>query len=368
VNQDPIEEQGGINLYAFVGNDGVNGWDYLGNHAGHQPSELESEGWIIYPNGGLTGQLMYSDDGRVVTYATMYNRETGETRYRSGLIHQNSFFDSIHSIAFGVIASVVTFGAAAPALTTWAAGTLGVAATSTTAAVAGSALAGAAAGVASQIASTQSFDNLGQAALAGAIGGGVSGYYGNTWNVSRVATTTVASGVAAEVSGGDFRDGALIGGALAVSAAFYNRVVGYPADPSPGGEAVLKTPSTPPVRNANNIGYASDIPLNQRPGLSILNLTEGSPTSNALSQIPTFNAIGGLHDVFQNVLGTGIARNIFNVPGMPIAAAITWGALVGQSPGALIAINNLRNQGTSNRPKPATSAGVQIQNSPAPWP
>jgi RHS repeat-associated protein len=30
LNQDPIEEQGGINLYAFVGNDGVNGWDYLG--------------------------------------------------------------------------------------------------------------------------------------------------------------------------------------------------------------------------------------------------------------------------------------------------------------------------------------------------
>ncbi len=29
-SRDPIEEQGGINLYAFVGNDGVNGWDVLG--------------------------------------------------------------------------------------------------------------------------------------------------------------------------------------------------------------------------------------------------------------------------------------------------------------------------------------------------
>lgn len=31
VNKDPIEEQGGINLYAFCANNGVNHWDYLGN-------------------------------------------------------------------------------------------------------------------------------------------------------------------------------------------------------------------------------------------------------------------------------------------------------------------------------------------------
>jgi RHS repeat-associated protein len=30
LNRDPIEERGGPNLYGFVGNDGVNGWDYLG--------------------------------------------------------------------------------------------------------------------------------------------------------------------------------------------------------------------------------------------------------------------------------------------------------------------------------------------------
>lgn len=29
INRDPIGEEGGINLYAFCGNDGVNGWDYL---------------------------------------------------------------------------------------------------------------------------------------------------------------------------------------------------------------------------------------------------------------------------------------------------------------------------------------------------
>jgi RHS repeat-associated protein len=30
LNRDPIEEQGGLNLYAFVGNDPVNHWDYFG--------------------------------------------------------------------------------------------------------------------------------------------------------------------------------------------------------------------------------------------------------------------------------------------------------------------------------------------------
>ena len=29
-NRDPAEEQGGLNLYGFVGNDGINRWDYLG--------------------------------------------------------------------------------------------------------------------------------------------------------------------------------------------------------------------------------------------------------------------------------------------------------------------------------------------------
>jgi len=30
INRDPIEEQGGINLYSFIGNDPVNRWDLLG--------------------------------------------------------------------------------------------------------------------------------------------------------------------------------------------------------------------------------------------------------------------------------------------------------------------------------------------------
>ena len=46
-NRDPIEEQGGYNLYAFVGNDGVNFWDLLGFE--------EKTAWIIWTTSGSGG-------------------------------------------------------------------------------------------------------------------------------------------------------------------------------------------------------------------------------------------------------------------------------------------------------------------------
>ncbi len=51
INRDPIGEQGGINLYAFVGNDPINRADYLGlNEAGVIPS---------YPSGGTGYNPLY---------------------------------------------------------------------------------------------------------------------------------------------------------------------------------------------------------------------------------------------------------------------------------------------------------------------
>ena len=44
-SSDPIQEQGGINLYAFVGNDGVNGWDYLGL-AGWEDYKIVAKSYI----------------------------------------------------------------------------------------------------------------------------------------------------------------------------------------------------------------------------------------------------------------------------------------------------------------------------------
>jgi RHS repeat-associated protein len=54
-SRDPIEEQGGVNLYGFVGNDGVNAWDYLGrvemNLLPHDAREWHLiNNWNISPN------------------------------------------------------------------------------------------------------------------------------------------------------------------------------------------------------------------------------------------------------------------------------------------------------------------------------
>ncbi len=46
INRDPIEEKGGLNLYAFCGNSGVNAWDYLGNSFSMAP---------VYADGGTRG-------------------------------------------------------------------------------------------------------------------------------------------------------------------------------------------------------------------------------------------------------------------------------------------------------------------------
>ena len=43
LSRDPIGERGGLNLYAFVGNDPVNAWDYLGLSSGRCCSDCESE-------------------------------------------------------------------------------------------------------------------------------------------------------------------------------------------------------------------------------------------------------------------------------------------------------------------------------------
>jgi RHS repeat-associated protein len=46
INRDPIEEQGGLNLYGFVGNDGVNRWDLLGMKLSTYDKPLDDIRWV----------------------------------------------------------------------------------------------------------------------------------------------------------------------------------------------------------------------------------------------------------------------------------------------------------------------------------
>ena len=63
INKDPIEEKGGLNLYAFCRNNGVNGWDVLGND---------------FEDGMVTGSdgSSYYDYGRVHNSYDGFGRST----------------------------------------------------------------------------------------------------------------------------------------------------------------------------------------------------------------------------------------------------------------------------------------------------
>jgi len=89
INRDPIEEQGGINLYSFVGNNAVNAWDYLGMDA-FMTTYMTSDGEVHWVEGdGMTGQD-YLDAATMasnlaVTGTGNYNADnSGATPYARG--------------------------------------------------------------------------------------------------------------------------------------------------------------------------------------------------------------------------------------------------------------------------------------------
>ena len=57
LNRDPIEEAGGLNLYGFCGNDGVNRWDYLGMNSQDEPEDGGTRpGIVVTAPSGWTGE------------------------------------------------------------------------------------------------------------------------------------------------------------------------------------------------------------------------------------------------------------------------------------------------------------------------
>lgn len=170
------------------------------------------------------------------------------------------------------------------------------------------------------------WDGALQGAKYGAIGGAIMGpvglaYSDSPWNLERIAANSLAGGASSAAQGGDFKDGfknSAIGSAFRY---VYNSIVRYDVDMGPGGKAVDKpNPLDMPVKGANNFGKAGKVDPESWFG-------EGGMLSRVANQIPSINAISGMHDVFQVKLqewGGVWTRNIFNVPGMPLAAGMTW--------------------------------------------
>lgn len=177
-------------------------------------------------------------------------------------------------------------------------------------------------------------------ALGGAAFGAVAAQYGNQWTVGRVLESGLAGGVTAELGGGDFRDGFLLAGGASGFGYAYNRIVHYGATWSPGGEAQGKDRYSMPIDGANNVGQARKF----IDGATFSG--EGGQLSRAMNRIPGINAIAGMHDVFQVRLdlfggdhfGT-LLRNTLNVPGMAVAAGMTYPALFDGVPAVALALD-----------------------------
>ena len=201
INRDPIEEQGGLNLYGFCGNDAINGYDVLGN--GNFFSKLWDHTVL-----SLGKKIAINwDHGR-------------------GYVID----------AAAIVASIVTYGAASG----WAAGALaGSGLTGTEIGIVSGAVGGFSAGV---VGSTVAGANFNQALQNGGIGAVTGGFLGglgigNTIPQNDVqflknlaivsATGGVAGGVNARLNGGSFWGG--FRGGAEFSAGFYAAATSFQA-------------------------------------------------------------------------------------------------------------------------------------------
>lgn len=150
---------------------------------------------------------------------------------------------------------------------------------------------------------------------------------GANWGTgTTIVAKSVVGGIGAELQGGSFKDGFMYSALSATASELYKATVKYRIDPRPGGDAVTKGEFTSPVEGANNIGFQGDTVVDGLPKDASCGFCEGGTYSRMLNRVPGINAVAGLHDYFQ--INLGAMRNILNVPGMPLAAAITYAGLL----------------------------------------
>ena len=81
VGRDPIEEQGGLNLYGFCGNNGVNRWDYLGMNPvyeyGYDPATKTAVQFEVHQASAIF-DFVFRGDGSRVDWSNMSD---GDSRY-----------------------------------------------------------------------------------------------------------------------------------------------------------------------------------------------------------------------------------------------------------------------------------------------
>lgn len=212
INRDPIAEQGGLNLYGFCGNDGINGIDILGNS------------WLSRFLDGAR-RVVHQVTRALLPIRALRSMDRRLERWEN--THQQEL-----KIAAAIVAAVVTYGAAsewaaaqinasifesAYAAGTVADGVAAVAAASTTTGIMAGAFGGAVAGAVSGTIMTGTVKRALQGVVSGAVMGAVQGGYGRSFPIDRIPATAVAGGVASEIQGGSFKQGFNFSGAIAAT-------------------------------------------------------------------------------------------------------------------------------------------------------
>jgi len=249
-----------------------------------------------------------------------------------------AYFLSMYANAAGVAAAGSFVAAGGSSMSVGYLAAYGGAYAAASSSVIGGVIAGAAGGAIFGVTATAlSGGNVSQilrAGLNGAIGGAVAGGVASGLSgvgVSPFFARPISAGTSSLAQGGN-KDSALMSMGLAITgltvSKLYQNIVNYEIDPNSGGNAVDKGNMTMPFKGVNNIGTAGKVDPNSIFG-------EGGYVSRFINQIPGVNAVAGMHDVFQvrlEELGDGMARNIFNVPGMAVAAAITYPGILDLNP------------------------------------
>lgn len=151
---------------------------------------------------------------------------------------------------------------------------------------------------------------------------------------AQVVAAAVVGGTAAELGGGKFANGAKTFAFLRLfgeAADYYRRKVGYDIDMGPGGDAVEKGLEGMPVEGANNIGTQGRWVYDSNGQRVIGFFEEGGPVSRFANQLWGVNAVGGFHDTLQISMGNSVWRDALNVPGMGVAAGVTYSGFIGQA-------------------------------------
>jgi RHS repeat-associated protein len=160
---------------------------------------------------------------------------------------------------------------------------------------------------------------------AGGFVGALGSNFGAAFGGNTLPGSMVVGGLASMAAGGKFGDGAktaAYGYLFKAAPKAYEDLVGYSVDMGPGGDAVEKGLTQPPVKGANNIGIQGQL----NPDCIFC---EGGLVSRAANYIPGINAVAGLHDWMQIHMDPGFMRNVANVPLMPVAALGTYAAAFG---------------------------------------